>query len=156
FRCLGSNLAVDLDRLLERPVGFGALGRSDGLAPDPPELLDAADAPPCALPRGADRLSADEHVDWVGVHLREVADPCPVMSVGLHREGQLVWLSIGWLLLVALPLGVDDAFNSVLAAVPPALIGGVATVQLPRIADQPVAAGRDHGAIRPPHGCVGG
>ena len=58
-------------------------GRS--VPPDAPELLDHADAPLALLLRRADRLAGDDHVDRVGVQLREVPQRHPA---ALRRSGR--------------------------------------------------------------------
>src|SRR5262249_28389939 len=76
-----------------------------------PELLDRADAPQGALPRGADRAVVHDHVDRVGVHLREVAQGDPTAPVNLDVEAQVMLLVVGRYLLGGDRFAVDDDFD---------------------------------------------
>src|SRR5712691_3587846 len=77
FRTFRGDLAIGFDRPQEGAVGFVALGGGNALAAYAPELLDGADAPQGTLAGGTDRLAAHDHIDGVGVHLREVPQGHP-------------------------------------------------------------------------------
>src|SRR5262245_4297616 len=81
FRRLRRDLAVLLQRPVESLLGLPALVFGDAGAADPPQLLDGRDAPQGALARRPDRLSGDENVHRVGVHLREVPQGHPAAAV---------------------------------------------------------------------------
>src|SRR5439155_2864439 len=90
FRCLLRDLAVLLDGGLEGFFSLVALVSGDAFAADAPELLDGANAPQGAHPRGPDRLAADQNVDRVGMHLREVPERHPAAAVDRHFKFQFV------------------------------------------------------------------
>src|SRR5436189_192850 len=59
FGAFRGDALVLLDRPVEGLLRFVAFGRQDPLTAHPPELLDHADAPERAFPRGADRFAPD-------------------------------------------------------------------------------------------------
>src|SRR5438034_1069407 len=116
LRRLGNDSAIDLDCLLKRLFSFVALGKGDGLTPNPPELLDTADAPQRAFPRSPDRLAVDNHADWIGVHLRELPDGHPAAAVDPHGRSQVVRPIIGGHFFRSGHLAVDNQLDSALVS----------------------------------------
>src|SRR5689334_9951682 len=53
-----------------------------------PEKLDRFSAPQGAFARGADRFVRHEHIDWVGVQLRKLAqgEPTALLDFNLERK----------------------------------------------------------------------
>ena len=114
----------------------------DRLAAGPPELLDAADAPQGALPGRPDRLAADQHVDRVGVHLREVPQRHPAAPLDRHVETQRrATLSSAGTSLRRGHRAVDDQLDQAQAALAPGLVRVPRPVQGHRVAG-PGAASR--------------
>src|SRR5262245_28565395 len=86
-RCLARDVPIPLDRLVERLPGLGALLGGDLLPAGAPELLEGAEAPKRAPPRGTDRPAADPDRDRVGVQLRELAHGHPATPLDRQPEG---------------------------------------------------------------------
>ncbi len=53
-----------------------------------PEKFDRFSAPQSAFARGTDRFVRHEHIDWVGVKLRKLAqgEPTALLDFNLERE----------------------------------------------------------------------
>jgi len=127
----------------------------DGLTANPPELLDAANAPLRAPPRGSDRLAGDDHGNRVSVQLREVPDRQPAAAVDPQGKSDIVRVIVGRHLLGGGHMAVDDQLDSALASASPGLLGWARSVQIHRVSDQTVAAGRGQGAVRDSYRRVG-
>src|SRR2546426_2752663 len=91
--------------------------------PRPPELLNGRDAPQRTLARSTNRLIANDHVDRVGMHLREVAHRDPTASIDSYRKFQLVLLVIGRHFFRGRRLAIDHQLHQSQSRVQPARIG---------------------------------
>src|SRR5262245_16426409 len=111
IRTLFHDLLVNLQRLLEGLLGFGTLVVLDTGAADSPELLDHADAPLRTGLARADRLTCDNHVHGVRVHLRVMPNRNPRTLIHLHLERDVVLLVVRRDILRLHDLPVHDEFE---------------------------------------------